>query len=184
MLTGWAPAHGRDGASRENQRVQKTTPTPEYEPWMRRALDVARMLPDPGAGDPPVGAVVYDSDGNEIAAAHHDRERTGDPTAYAEILVLRQAGQALGTWRLDGCTLVTTLEPGVMAAGAIVLARIPRLVIGAWNRHNGAVSSQWDLVRDRRLNHHVQVYPGVLHREALALIDQYLDSPQPSEPQP
>lgn len=142
------------------------------------------MLPSPGAGDPPVGAVIYDRDGNEIAAAHHDRERTGDPTAYAEIIALRHAGQALGSWRLDDCTLVTTLEPGVMSAGAIVLARIPRLVIGTWDRHNGAISSQWDLVRDRRLNHYVEVFPDVLGREALALLNEFLDSPQPSTPQP
>lgn len=151
---------------------------------MRRAIEVARQLPDPGAGDPPVGAVVYDRDGNEIGAAHHDRERTADPTAYAEILALRQAGQALGNWHLDGCTLVTTLEPGVMAAGAIVLARIPRLVFGVWNRHNGAVASQWDLVRDRRLNHYVEVYSGVLSRETHALLNEFMDSPQPPKPRP
>lgn len=147
---------------------------------MRRAIEVARSLSDPGAGDPPVGVVIYDGDGNEIAAAHHDRERTGDPTAYGEILALRQAGQALGTWRLTDCTLVTTLEPGVMAAGAIVLARIPRLVMGTWDRHNGAICSQWDLVRDRRLNHYVQVYQGVLAHETTALLNGYLDAPQPS----
>lgn len=157
-------------------------PTAQYEPWMHRALQVARLLPDPGAGDPPVGAVIYDPDGNEIAAAHHDRERTGDPTAYAEMLALRQAGQALGTWRLDGCTLVTTLEPGAMSAGAIVLARIPRLVTGSWDRHNGAICSQWDLVRDRRLNHYVEVFPEVLIDETDALLNSYLDSPQPSRP--
>lgn len=114
---------------------------------MSRALQVAQLRPDPGAGDPPVGAVIYDRDGNEIASAHHDRERTGDPTAYAEVLALRAAGQALGTWCLRECTLVTTLEPGVMSAGALVLARVPRLVIGSWDRHNGAICSQWDLVR-------------------------------------
>src|SRR5207245_10390628 len=140
------------GSFSQNARVQKR-PTAEYEPWMRRALDVARLLPDPGAGDPPVGAVIYDRDGNEIAAAHHDRERTGDPTAYAEILALRQAGKALGTWRLDSCTLVTTLEPGTMSAGAIVLARIPHLLIGSCDRHNRAISSQWDLARDPRPTH-------------------------------
>lgn len=149
---------------------------------MRRAIEVARLLPNPGAGDPPVGTVIYDGDGNEIAAAHHDRERTGDPTAYAEILALRQAGQALGTWRLTDCTLVTTLEPGAMAAGAIVLARIPRLVMGTWDRHNGAICSQWDLVRDRRLNHYVQVYEGILAHKTTELLNGYLDSPQPSRP--
>src|SRR2546422_7484828 len=116
---------------------------------MRRALELARTLPSPGADDPPVGAVIYGPDGIEIAAAHHARPRTNDPTALAEILAIRQAGQALGTWRLDGCTLVTTLEPGTMAAGAVVLARISRLVIGTWDTYNGAICSQWDLVRDR-----------------------------------
>lgn len=93
--------------------------TTEYEPWMHRALQVARTLPNPGADDPPVGAVIYDRDGHEIAAAHHDRARTGDPTAYAEILALRKAGKVLGMWRLDGCALVTTLEPNTMSAGAL-----------------------------------------------------------------
>lgn len=89
----------------------------------------------------------------------------------------------LGTWRLHGCTLVTTLEPGTMSAGAIVLARVPRLVIGSWDRHNGAICSQWDLVRDQRLNHYVEVSPQVLVNETDALLKGYLDSPQPSRPQ-
>ncbi|ABD12075.1 tRNA-specific adenosine deaminase [Frankia sp. CgS1] len=152
-------------------------PTAQYEPWMRRALKLATTLPDPGADDPPVGAVIYGPDGTEIAAAHHDRERTADPTAYAEILALRQAAQALGTWRLTDCTLVTTLEPGTMSAGAIVLARIPRLIIGTWDKYNGAVCSLWDVVRDRRLNHFVEVIPDVLKDECDALLDSYLDSP-------
>lgn len=151
-----------------------------YEPWMRRALDLARALPAPGAGDPPVGAVVYGPDGREVAAAHHDRQRSSDPTAHAEILALRAAGHALGTWRLDGCTLVTTLEPGTMSAGALVLARIPRLVIGTWDTYNGAVSSLWDVVRDRRLNHFVEVIPDVLKAECDALLNAYLDTPQPT----
>ncbi|WP_298182861.1 nucleoside deaminase [Saccharomonospora sp.] len=159
--------------------VQRT-PTAQYEPWMRRALQVAHMLPDPGADDPPVGAVVYDRDGKEIAAAHNDRDRSGDPTAHAEILALRQAGKALGTWRLEGCTLVTTLEPGTMSAGALVMARIPRLVIGSWDKYNGAVCSLWDVVRDRRLNHRVEVIPEVLMPETDALLNTYLDTPQAS----
>lgn len=155
-----------------------TTPTARYEPWMRRALELAGTLRDPGAGDPPVGAVIYGPDGAEIAAAHHDRERTADPTANAEILALRQAGEALGTWQLKGCTLVTTLEPDTMSAGAIVLARIPRLVIGSWNTYSGAISSLWDLVRDRRLNHFVEVIPEVLKPQCDALLNEYLDSPR------
>lgn len=147
---------------------------------MRRAMDVARTVPDPGAGDPPVGAVVFDQSGTEIAAAHHDRARTGDPTAHAEILALRQAGTVIGSWRLDTCTLVTTLEPGTMAAGALVLARIPRLVIGSWDKYNGAVCSLWDVVRDRRLNHSVEVIPEVLMAETDALLNAYLDTPPSS----
>jgi tRNA(adenine34) deaminase len=153
-----------------------------YEPWMRRALHVARLRPDPGAGDPPVGAVVYDSRGNEVAAAHHDRERTADPTAHAVILALRQAGQLLGTWRLNACTLVTTLEPGTMSAGAIMLARIPRLVIGSWDPVNGAICSQWDVVRDSRLNHYVEVYSEVLVNETDDLVKDYIDLPKPLQP--
>jgi tRNA(adenine34) deaminase len=144
---------------------------------MRRALELARVLPNPGAGDPPVGAVIYGSDGVEVAAAYHDREHSADPTAYAEIIALRQAAGVLGTWRLTGCTLVTTLEPGTMSAGAIVLARIPRLVFGSWDQHNGAVCSQWDLVRDPRINHIVEVIPEVLKGECDALLNAYLDSP-------
>jgi tRNA(adenine34) deaminase len=149
----------------------------KYEPLMYRALQLARVLPNPGAGDPPVGVVIYGPDGSEIASAHHDRERTADPTAYAEILALRQAGRALGTWRLEDCTLVTTLEPGTMSAGAIVQARIARLVIGSWDKYNGAVCSLWDVVRDRRLNHFVEVVPDVLKRECDALLNAYLDAP-------
>jgi tRNA(adenine34) deaminase len=149
---------------------------------MYRALQVARTLPNPGAGDPPVGAVIYDADGTEIAAAHHDRARTGDPTAHAEILALRTAGTKLGTWNLAGCTLVTTLEPGSMSAGALVLARIPRLVIGSWDKYNGAISSLWDLVRDRRINHFVEVIPEVLKTETDKLLNSYLDTPQTSSP--
>ncbi|MGQ0841772.1 nucleoside deaminase [Actinokineospora sp.] len=147
---------------------------------MYRALQLARAVPDPGAGDPPVGAVIYGPDWAEIASAQHDRERTGDPTAYAEILALRQAARVLGTWRLAGCTLVTTLEPGTMSAGAIVLARISCLVIGSWDKYNGAVCSLWDVVRDQRLNHVVEVIPEVLKPECDALLNAYLDSPSSS----
>lgn len=152
------------------------TPSAQYEPWMRRALQIAGVFPDSEASDPPVGAVVYDRDGKEIAAAHNDRARSADPTAHAEILALRQAGKALGTWRLKGCTLVTTLEPGTMSAGAVVLARIQRLVIGSWDTDNGAVCSLWDVVRDRRLNHHVEVIPEVLMAETDILLDAYLNT--------
>ena len=133
---------------------------------MRRALTVASSFPE----DVPVGAVVFDADGNELAAAGNEREATGDPTAHAEILVLRRAALLTGSWRLDGCTLVVTLEPCTMCAGALVLARVAALVFGAWEPKTGAVGSLWDVVRDRRLNHRPEVYPGVLADECGAMM--------------
>ncbi len=109
------------------------------------------------SGDVPVGAVVVDADGRVIGTGVNRREADGDPTAHAEVLALRSAAAALGEWRLSGCTLVVTLEPCAMCAGALVLARVSRLVLGAWDPKAGAVGSVWDLVRDRRLNHRVEV---------------------------
>lgn len=145
--------------------------TSRYDAWMRVALDVAREAPD--SGDVPVGAVVIGPDGTELARARNEREATGDPTAHAEILALRRAAAKLGTWRLDGCTLVVTLEPCTMCAGALVLARIERLVIGAWDAKAGAVGSLWDVVRDRRLNHRPEVVPGILAAESTALLQDF-----------
>jgi tRNA(adenine34) deaminase len=144
----------------------------QFEAWMRRALDVA-VPPHPSAAetaDVPVGAVVYAPDGTELAHARNARERTGDPTAHAEILALRLAASAVGAWRLNGCTLVVTLEPCTMCAGALVLARISTLVFGAWEPKTGAVGSLWDVVRDRRLNHRPEVYAGVLAEESAAMM--------------
>jgi len=142
-----------------------------YEAMMRRALQVA-SAPDP-TGDVPVGAVVFDSDGVELANGRNERERVGDPTAHAEIIALRRAAQARGEWRLDGCTLVVTLEPCTMCAGALVLARVATLVFGAWEPKTGAVGSLWDVVRDPRLNHRPQVYGGVLEAECGDLIRDF-----------
>lgn len=114
--------------------------------------------------------MIFDGEGNEVAAARHNRAETSDPTAHAEMTVLRQAGQQLGSWRLYGYTLVTTLEPCTMCAGALVLARLPKVVIGSWDREHGAVNSLWDVVRDRRLNHFVEVIPGVLAEDCEALL--------------
>ena len=136
---------------------------------MRRALAVASSFPE----DVPVGAVIFDADGVELAAAGNEREATGDPTAHAEILVLRRAALLAGTWRLTGCTLVVTLEPCTMCAGALTLARVSTLVFGAWEPKTGAVGSLWDVVRDRRLNHRPEVYPGVLEEECVALMRDY-----------
>jgi len=144
-------------------------PRPQHETWMRRALAVASSFPE----DVPVGAVVYDADGAELAASGNEREATGDPTAHAEILALRRAALITGSWRLDGCTLVVTLEPCTMCAGALVLARISTLVFGAWEPKTGAVGSLWDVVRDRRLNHRPSVYAGVLEAECAELMRDY-----------
>lgn len=123
--------------------------------------------------DVPVGAVVVDRDGTVVGAGHNEREASGDPTAHAEVLALRAAARALGTWRLDGCTLVVTLEPCAMCAGAIVAARIPRLVLGAWDEKAGATGSQWDLVRDPRSIHTVEVLPGIRSAECEHLLKAF-----------
>jgi tRNA(adenine34) deaminase len=124
----------------------------------------------------PVGAVVLDADGALIASAHNEREARHDPTAHAEVVALRRAGEALGSWRLDGCTLAVTLEPCTMCAGALVLARVERLVFGAWDPKAGAVGSLWDVVRDRRLNHRPEVVAGVREGECSALLAGYFAS--------
>jgi tRNA(adenine34) deaminase len=136
---------------------------------MRRALAAASASPS----DVPVGAVVYDASGAELAVAGNEREALGDPTAHAEILALRRAAEVTGAWRLDGCTLVVTLEPCTMCAGALVLARVATLVFGAWEPKTGAVGSLWDVVRDRRLTHRPDVYAGVLADECAAMMRSY-----------
>ncbi len=148
------------------------TPT-RFEPWMRRALEVATW--SAGSADVPVGAVVYGPEGQELGTGHNRREATGDPTAHAEVVALRAAAAVLGSWRLAGCTLVVTLEPCTMCAGALVLARVERLVFGAWEAKTGAVGSLWDVVRDRRLNHRPEVYPGVLEAECAALVQRFFE---------
>src|SRR3954471_297824 len=136
---------------------------------MGGALDQARCAAT--SGDVPVGAVVLDPDGALLGRGRNAREASGDPTAHAEVLALRAAAAERGQWRLDGCTLVVTLEPCTMCAGAIVLARVSRLVFGAYDDKAGAVGSLWDVVRDRRLNHRPEVFAGVLAGEATALLD-------------
>jgi tRNA(adenine34) deaminase len=146
--------------------------TSRFDGAMRRALELAR-----GAGDDvPIGAVILDADGGELAAARNEREATGDPTAHAEILALRRAAARRGAWRLDGCTLVVTVEPCTMCAGALVLARISTVVFGAWEPKTGAVGSLWDVVRDRRLTHRPEVYGGVLADESAALLRGFFRS--------
>lgn len=134
--------------------------TAGWQPAMRRALREAAAALD--TGDVPVGAVVVDAEGALLAAARNAREGSGDPTAHAEVLALRAAAAARGHWRLSGCTLVVTLEPCAMCAGAVVLSRVDRLVYAADDPKAGAAGSLWDLVRDRRLNHRPEVVRGVL----------------------
>ena len=142
-----------------------------HERWMRRALAAAASVDAPD--DVPVGAVLYGPEGTELAAARNEREAAQDPTAHAEVLVLRAAAKQLNTWRLAGCTLVVTLEPCTMCAGALVLARVDTLVFGAWEPKTGAVGSLWDVVRDRRNNHRPEVYPGVLEAECALLLRDF-----------
>ncbi|MGO4594804.1 tRNA adenosine(34) deaminase TadA [Leifsonia sp. 2TAF2] len=134
-----------------------------YEQWMRRALEDARLAFD--TGDVPVAAVVIDEQGEVIGRGRNERELRHDPTAHAEVLALRDAAATRDDWHLEGCTLVVTLEPCVMCAGAVLAARIPTVVFGAWDEKAGAGGSVYDVLRDRRLNHTVEVFAGVLAEE-------------------
>jgi tRNA(adenine34) deaminase len=125
------------------------------------------------AGEVPVGAVVLDRAGAVVGAGRNAREGSADPTAHAEVLALRAAAAALGSWRLTGCTLVVTLEPCTMCAGAVVLARVARLVYGAADPKAGAVGSLWDVVRDRRLNSRPEVVAGVLAPACAAVLREF-----------
>lgn len=137
---------------------------------VRAALTAASQ----SGADVPIGAVVFSPSGEILASACNAREALGDPTAHAEILALRAAASRFGDgWRLDGCTLAVTLEPCTMCAGALVLARVSRLVFGAWEPKTGAVGSLWDVVRDRRLNHRPEVRGGVLEDECADLLERF-----------
>src|SRR3954470_9933518 len=138
---------------------------------MGAALDEARAALV--TGDVPIGAVVLSPVQTVIGAGRNLREADGDPTGHAELVAIRAAAASLGSWRLDGCTLVVTLEPCTMCAGAAVLARLDRLVFGAFDPKAGAVGSLWDVVRDRRLNHRPEVLGGVLADECSALLDDF-----------
>ena len=139
--------------------------------WMDLALSEAALTA--GSGDVPIGAVVLDADGRVIGTGRNRREECGDPTAHAEVLALREAAAQRGEWRLEGCTLVVTLEPCAMCAGAIVLARVPTVVFGAWDPKAGACGSVFDIVRDPRLNHWVEVTGGVRESECAALLREF-----------
>ena len=141
------------------------------EDLVRAALEAAAAA---GPRDVPIGAVVRAADGTELARAANAREETGDPTAHAEILAMRSAAAVLGDgWRLEGTTLAVTVEPCTMCAGALVMARVARLVFGAWEPKTGAVGSLWDVVRDRRLTHRPDVRGGVLAAECAAPLEAF-----------
>jgi tRNA(adenine34) deaminase len=148
-------------------------PQDQWAEPMRLALDEARAAL--ATADVPIGAVVLDPEGEVVGRGRNERERYGDPTAHAEVVALREAAQARGEWRLDGCTLVVTLEPCTMCAGALVLARVERLVFGAFDEKAGAVGSLWDVVRDRRLNHRPEVVSGVLAEESTKLLLEFFE---------
>lgn len=141
------------------------------EQLIRSALEAAAAA---GPRDVPIGAVVFSADGTELARAANAREALGDPTAHAEILAMRAAAKALGDgWRLEGTTLAVTVEPCTMCAGALVMARVARLVFGAWEPKTGAVGSLWDVVRDRRLTHRPEVRGGILEEECAAPLVEF-----------
>lgn len=141
---------------------------------MRLAMAEAALAP--ATGDVPVGALVLDPDGEVIGRGHNEREAVGDPTAHAEVVAIRQAAEKTGEWRLSGCTLVVTLEPCTMCAGAIVLSRIDRVVYGALDEKAGAAGSLFDVMRDRRLNHRPEVIRGVLADECGEQLRAFFDT--------
>jgi tRNA(adenine34) deaminase len=140
---------------------------------MDRALVLAAAAGE--SGDVPVGAVVTDAAGRAIGEGRNLREATHDPTAHAEVVALRAAAEATGSWNLEGCTLVVTLEPCLMCAGAVLQSRVSRLVFGAWDDKAGAAGSMYDVVRDRRLPHRAEVVAGVREAEASALLRAFFD---------
>ena len=144
----------------------------DFEALMHAALDKAKQ----SGLEVPVGAVLVDADFNVIASAHNLREQKNDPTSHAEIEVIRLAAAALGDWRLDNCTLFVTLEPCVMCAGAIVAARIPRVVFGAWDEKVGAAGSAYDILRDARLGNPVEVIPGVLEDQCSRVLKDFFEA--------
>jgi len=149
---------------------------PEVDAWMDAALAEARLAI--AHDDVPVGAiVVHRPTGEVVARAHNERELRADPTAHAELLALRAAAESTGDWRLTDCTLVVTLEPCVMCAGAILAARVPTVVFGAWDEKAGAAGSLYDVLRDRRLNHRVEVFGGVEAEASARLLLEFFEDP-------
>ncbi len=155
-------------------------PSDAWDAPMRLALAEAQAAL--AGDDVPVGAVVLDETGTVIGTGRNTREAEGDPTGHAEVVALRAAAATRGEWRLTGCTLVVTLEPCTMCAGALVLARVDRLVFGAYDDQLGAVGSLWDVVRDRRLNHRPEVVAGVRAADSTALLDSFFAAHRQSVP--
>jgi tRNA(adenine34) deaminase len=150
-----------------------------YDEAMRAALAAAELARS--AGDVPVGAVLLDPDGAVLSVGRNRREEDHDPTAHAEVVAIRAAAALRGDWHLDDCTLVVTLEPCALCAGAILAARVPRVVFGAWDEKAGAAGSRYDLLRDRRLPHRVEVVPGVLEAECGAILQDFFRGRRGSE---
>jgi tRNA(adenine34) deaminase len=146
----------------------------DFDAAMMQALALAQSAQ--ASGDVPVGAIIYDTNGKELARGNNQRELHEDPTAHAEIVVIRAAAEKLGDWRLDGCTLVVTLEPCAMCAGAIAQSRIGHLVFGAWDEKAGAVGSVWDVIRDPRAVVKVEVTSGIRSEECAALLKEFFAS--------
>ena len=144
----------------------------DFEHFMHLSLEQAKLAGD----EVPVGAVLVDQSGQVLASGHNLREQKNDPTSHAEIEVIRLAAAALGDWRLDNCTLFVTLEPCVMCAGAIVAARIPRVVFGAWDEKVGAAGSAYDILRDARLGNPVEVIPGVLEDQCSKVLKDFFEA--------
>jgi len=146
-----------------------------WEPYMRAALTEAQIAMDV-SGDVPVGAVIVSASGEIVARGRNEKELSGDPTAHAEIIAIREASSLLGDWRLADLTLVVTLEPCVMCAGAIQAARISKVVFGAWDEKVGASGSLYDLVRDKRLGSEIEVIPEVLAAESSAMLKEFFEN--------
>ena len=138
---------------------------------MQAALSLAKVAAD--KGDVPVGAIVVNEAGEILGTGQNLREQSNDPTAHAEVIAIRQAAEKIGSWRLDNLTLVVTLEPCVMCAGAILQSRIKRLVFGAWDEKAGAVGSVMDVIRDPRALTRVEVIGGILHQESFELLNNF-----------
>lgn len=146
-----------------------------FESTMAKAIEIARAAAT-SSGDVPVGAIILNSAGEVISTGVNQRELLNNPVGHAEIIAIQRAASAIGDWRLDGCTLVVTLEPCAMCAGAIAQSRIPKVVFGAWDEKAGAVGSKWDLLRDPRQLHKPEVISGVLERECAALLNDFFNN--------